>query len=59
MKSTSYSGIQVLEQVPAEAGRAIILLHGFGADCTDLASLSEAVDLDEETAWFFPNGCVI
>lgn len=56
MKSISYSGIQVIEQVPAEARRAIILLHGFGADCTDLASLSEAVDLDEETAWFFPNG---
>ncbi|MBK7893130.1 MAG: serine esterase [Bdellovibrionales bacterium] len=56
MKSTSYSGIQVLERFPAEAQRAIILLHGFGADCTDLASLSEAVDLDEETAWFFPNG---
>lgn len=56
MKSISYSGIQVIEQVPAEARRAIILLHGFGADCTDLASLSEAVDLDEDTAWFFPNG---
>lgn len=56
MKSASYSGIQVLEYVPAEPKRAIILLHGFGADCSDLASLSEAVELEEETAWFFPNG---
>lgn len=40
--------------VPAK--RLVILLHGFGADNTDLASLSEVVDLGDSTRWYFPNG---
>ena len=34
----------------------VILFHGFGADNSDLASLSEVVDSPEGVRWYFPNG---
>lgn len=40
--------------VPAK--KAIVLFHGFGADNTDLASLSEVVDTPDDVRWYFPNG---
>lgn len=33
----------------------IVLLHGFGADNADLASLARVVDSQEKTQWCFPN----
>jgi phospholipase/carboxylesterase len=34
---------------------AVVLLHGFGADNSDLASLSEVVDTADDIRWCFPN----
>lgn len=34
----------------------VILFHGFGADCTDLASLASALQAPKGTNWIFPNG---
>lgn len=58
MKRANYAGIETVEIVPLDPKpkRAIVLFHGFGADCMDLASLSEVVDVSVDTAWFFPNG---
>lgn len=33
----------------------IVLLHGFGADNTDLATLARVVDPQVKTNWCFPN----
>lgn len=38
--------------------RVIVLIHGFGADCRDLASLGEYLDPQGEWTWVFPNGPV-
>ena len=40
--------------VPAKG--IVVLLHGFGADNTDLASLSDVVDSPNFVRWYFPNG---
>ncbi len=36
--------------------KAVILLHGYGADFRDLASLAVELDEAENFDWFFPNG---
>lgn len=43
---------------PAESTRkrAIVLLHGYGADAHDLAGLQGFLDPDHSCDWFFPNG---
>ncbi|MCB0362342.1 MAG: hypothetical protein KDD35_06455, partial [Bdellovibrionales bacterium] len=38
-----------------EKGPLVVLFHGYGADCWDLISLREELDLPEAT-WVFPNG---
>ncbi len=40
--------------------KAVILLHGYGASCQDLAPLSQelAGALTESVDWFFPNGII-
>lgn len=43
----SHSGIQ--------PKRCVILLHGFGANFEDLASLAELLDPDASFDWYFPN----
>lgn len=35
---------------------AVVLFHGFGADNSDLASLSGVVDAPDHIRWYFPNG---
>lgn len=63
-KLDSFDTIQVVPSVlpgtdPATSSglkRAIILLHGFGADNQDLTSLAEYVGSAPGVGWFFPNG---
>lgn len=38
--------------------RAIVLIHGFGADCRDLAPLHKYLDPKSQFTWIFPNGPV-
>lgn len=40
----------------SEDGPTVILFHGFGADCTDLASLAQSLQAPKGTNWIFPNG---
>lgn len=42
-----------LENESAEV--AVILLHGYGADCTDLAPLSQYMQVGTNVSWYFPN----
>lgn len=36
--------------------RVVMLIHGFGADYRDLATLGEMLDPDSKWTWVFPNG---
>lgn len=36
--------------------KAMVMLHGYGADFRDLASLAMELDPDENFDWYFPNG---
>ena len=38
--------------------KAVILLHGYGADASDLASLSQYWDPEGVHSWYFPDGFV-
>jgi phospholipase/carboxylesterase len=64
-KLDSFDTIQVTPTVvpgaadqgaPGNVKKAIVLLHGFGADNQDLASLAEYVGSSAGVSWFFPNG---
>lgn len=46
--------LQVLKKAGADESRAVILLHGFGADASDLFSLHEMLDPGEQWSWYFP-----
>lgn len=37
-------------------GPIVVLFHGFGADCTDLAPLAQYLHGPPGTTWIFPNG---
>ena len=37
-------------------GPTVVLMHGFGADMSDLASLAGAIQAPKGTNWVFPNG---
>lgn len=54
-KKTSL-GIDFIEIKGDEGAPVILLLHGFGADHEDLASLSSAYTGKRKPTWIFPNG---
>ena len=35
---------------------SVVLLHGYGADFSDLTSLADIIDMYQEWDWYFPNG---
>ena len=39
-----------------EKGPAVILLHGYGADMTDLMPLADYMNVSRDVTWIFPNG---
>lgn len=41
-----------------ESAPAVILIHGFGADMTDLYPLADMIDPDQKWNWYFPNGAL-
>lgn len=55
IKLASLDTIEI-DPAGAPAKNAIVLLHGFGADNRDLASLAGAVDTPDHVRWYFPNG---
>ncbi len=54
-KRDQNSGLDYIEIDHPQATSAVILLHGYGADCTDLAPLSQYMNTDNPVSWFFPN----
>jgi phospholipase/carboxylesterase len=57
VKST-IDGIECLTLTRPNATKTVMILHGFGADMNDLASLHAHLDPDREFNWIFPNGIV-
>lgn len=51
-----HSGLDYLARESAQSRVAIVLLHGYGADCTDLAGLADFLGPADQFSWFFPNG---
>jgi phospholipase/carboxylesterase len=48
-------GIECIVENPGQSN-VVVLLHGYGADFTDLAPLSDMMDPAGEWTWVFPNG---
>lgn len=49
------AGLEYYEFAPAEFDQTIILLHGYGADASDLVPLASAIETGSETRWIFLN----
>lgn len=59
MQNLKFERLANLDQLTLEhPGRrgCVVLLHGFGADFTDLSSLATVADPAQEWNWYFPNG---
>ena len=50
------ASLDVFEIPGTEQGPIVVLFHGFGADASDLASLSQVLKGAPGTTWIFPNG---
>lgn len=48
--------LQAIEVYNHPDAKWVILFHGYGADATDLATLSEHIPLKTPCNWLFPNG---
>lgn len=49
------SGYECIVVHPGSS-KAVVVMHGYGADYTDLSSLAEVMDPQEQWTWIFPNG---
>ncbi|CAN5397161.1 esterase [soil metagenome] len=58
MVKTKLASLDAIEVDPSGVPPrgAVVLFHGFGADNSDLASLSGVVDAPDHIRWYFPNG---
>ncbi len=56
MEWQKFEKLKYISNMKNDAKSAVILFHGFGADATDLYSLSQVYKLKQETDWFFPQG---
>ena len=54
-QQTKIGGLDCLQRVAHESKPSLILLHGYGADCRDLAGLVPALSLPNDFNYFFPN----
>lgn len=50
------SGLDTLVTLGADDGPALVMLHGFGADASDLAGLAPHLFFDERLSLYFPEG---
>ena len=53
MQRVRLGSIDAVIAGPASSKTAVIMFHGYGADCTDLVALSS---LKSDVRWVFPNG---
>ena len=56
--TTPIDGIECLTITRPGAAKTVMILHGFGADMNDLASLHSHLDPDAKFNWIFPNGII-
>lgn len=56
MEWQKFEKLSYVANTQDEADTAVILFHGYGADATDLYSLSQVYKLKEKADWFFPQG---
>lgn len=55
-KRSTIDGIDVISITRKHVSRTVVMLHGFGASCEDLAPLAQVLDQNERWNWIFPNG---
>jgi phospholipase/carboxylesterase len=55
-KRTFIDGIETIAITRPNTARTILMLHGFGASCEDLAPLAPYLDPQNQWNWLFPNG---
>ncbi|MCB1201176.1 MAG: esterase [Leptospiraceae bacterium] len=55
-KRTQYADIQTIEVENNEPDLTIVMLHGYGADASDLAPLAEHIKVERKVRWLFPEG---
>jgi phospholipase/carboxylesterase len=48
--------LEAIEVPGIPGGYCVVMLHGYGADATDLVSLSQLLSAPPGTTWLFPNG---
>ena len=48
--------LRILNRKDSGAKSAVVLFHGYGADASDLYSLSDMYRFDKPTDWYFPQG---
>lgn len=58
MKLVNQCSFDVIENITNDKRPLIILFHGFGADCRDLAPLSQVTPNASSYNWVFPDGPV-
>jgi phospholipase/carboxylesterase len=51
-----FGSLQAIEKMTDPEAPWIVLLHGFGADATDLSSLSGVLQTPQKVNWLFPEG---
>lgn len=57
--SHTIHGLDCLVSHGEEKGPAVILLHGYGADQTDLFPLTQVLRLDKAATWYVPNAPIV
>ena len=55
-QKSTVDGIDVLTLLRPQAKKTVVLLHGYGANNEDLASLAPILDREQKWNWIFPNG---
>jgi phospholipase/carboxylesterase len=56
MQWEKFEDLNFIAKTQDGANTAVILFHGYGADATDLYSLSQVYKLQSKADWFFPQG---
>lgn len=58
MQWEKFEDLNFIAKTQDGADTAVILFHGYGADATDLYSLSQVYKLQAKADWFFPQGAL-
>jgi phospholipase/carboxylesterase len=56
MNRKKIANLEFIEKPGQPGGPCIVFFHGYGADASDLASLSSMIQTPKGTTWLFPEG---